>query len=656
MDKTIDNTIFENKTIETLVEKYNYRKEDRTGLSNIEIAILEKKEKTALLVKYWRYYPDKFIDYLVSLDARKIKFSLNVTQRLHLRAMFRSKRIFINASRSTGKTFTMVLGGVIRSILYPKSVVGMVTSTLRQTQALMESKLSDILDLIPIISGEIDMRESRVTASASRAEIIFFNGSKIRAVAISEAERGGRLTDVIADEVGTYDISNGGTGKTKGADFETIIKPMVTVQRKEQIENNEIRNTFSYICTSVGEETFANNTAKSMKQTMLTDYKTMKTKRNKYFDAFYIGNSIITAIYSGRLKYDNLKHDLEPYLNDVEEGKPDTERLNAMYNEFFSFWGGQSGYPLVNEITMRKKMNLLLCEYNYIELTEEQREEKGYGSIEYLLAIDYSQSTRLASANTIMTVFKLYYGRGSAAENLMQVEIVNMVKLLKSEDKDNARYQAIQIKQAQVEYKASYVVIDGNGNGKALISNLKTISADKEDEHLPLIVREDEEIRNADNVKRILTVIEATSTGNTDTEETQIINNFIKYLNTEYIGFNIIKPYKQMLEDGEVEGILGDGSIRKYQGNIEIDHFIDEVKNLEKIPHINNPDKIRLKFKSLSYQKDRYSSIAYGLIKVTRILEESLRSHTERMFSDYKDVEAVPSLIIKKRNRNLLGG
>lgn len=88
-----------------------------------KIEIDKKKIKANLatyqqIIAYWRTYPDKFIDYLCSLNPEN-KFKLYFTQRLFLRLVMRYRNVYAVFSRGFSKSFLAVLSLMLKAILYP---------------------------------------------------------------------------------------------------------------------------------------------------------------------------------------------------------------------------------------------------------------------------------------------------------------------------------------------------------------------------------------------------------------------------------------------------------------------------------------------------------------------------------------------------------
>lgn len=70
------------------------------------------------LVAYWRWYPDKLVDWLCSLDPDST-FRLYFFQRVFLRVAMRHKTVYAVFSRGFSKSFLAVLVLALKAILYP---------------------------------------------------------------------------------------------------------------------------------------------------------------------------------------------------------------------------------------------------------------------------------------------------------------------------------------------------------------------------------------------------------------------------------------------------------------------------------------------------------------------------------------------------------
>lgn len=70
------------------------------------------------IISYWRVYPDKFVDYLVSLDPR-CKFKFHTYQRMFLRCVMRYQYVYATYPRAYSKSFLSIMALMLRAILYP---------------------------------------------------------------------------------------------------------------------------------------------------------------------------------------------------------------------------------------------------------------------------------------------------------------------------------------------------------------------------------------------------------------------------------------------------------------------------------------------------------------------------------------------------------
>lgn len=77
------------------------------------------------LIAYWRFYPDKFVDYLCSLNPDNT-FKFYFIQRVYLRLVMRYKTVYAVFSRGFSKSFLAVLSLILKAVLYPGSTLATV--------------------------------------------------------------------------------------------------------------------------------------------------------------------------------------------------------------------------------------------------------------------------------------------------------------------------------------------------------------------------------------------------------------------------------------------------------------------------------------------------------------------------------------------------
>lgn len=106
-------------SLNTLLEIRNKKSISNSVREDITKDVIEKNlDNLQMLISYWRYYPDKFIDYLCSLNPDNT-FHFFFYQRVFLRAVMRHKYCYCVFPRAYSKSFLTILSLIIKCILYP---------------------------------------------------------------------------------------------------------------------------------------------------------------------------------------------------------------------------------------------------------------------------------------------------------------------------------------------------------------------------------------------------------------------------------------------------------------------------------------------------------------------------------------------------------
>ena len=241
----------------------------KDGKVNEEITkerILENLDKYRELIAYWRFYPDRFVDYLCSLNPDNT-FQLYFYQRLFLRAIFRHRYIYATFVRAWSKSFMSVLANCLQCVLYPGAKIFTVAGGKEQSAGIVSSKVDEICRLIPALEKEIiwDTRGTRAKTSQTKDTVVytFKNGSTLQNVAASEKTRGARFHCGLMEECVGIDQDI----------LKNVLVPTMNVNRlvpghgadkKEKLNKKQIfittagyKNTFGYeqliqiLCQSV---------------------------------------------------------------------------------------------------------------------------------------------------------------------------------------------------------------------------------------------------------------------------------------------------------------------------------------------------------------------------------------------------------------------
>lgn len=147
-------------------------------------------------IAYWRMYPDRFIDFLCSLNPDN-SFHFYFYQRVLLRAFARHRYTFITLTRGASKSFTAILWLMINAILYPGSYIFIVSGVKQQSAQIVQEKIDQLCSLIPALANEIiwDTRGTRARTHQTKdsVEYTFKNGSVLKNIVAGEQTRGLRF-------------------------------------------------------------------------------------------------------------------------------------------------------------------------------------------------------------------------------------------------------------------------------------------------------------------------------------------------------------------------------------------------------------------------------------------------------------------------------
>lgn len=134
--------------LHTSKKKQNQKLEiDKEGVRN-------NLQEYQRIIAYWRKYPDKFVDYLCSLNPDN-QFKFYFLQRVYLRLAMRYRVFYAVFSRGFSKSFLAVLSLMLKCVLYPGAKVATVADGKAQSASILSAKMQEICTLIPALANEI---------------------------------------------------------------------------------------------------------------------------------------------------------------------------------------------------------------------------------------------------------------------------------------------------------------------------------------------------------------------------------------------------------------------------------------------------------------------------------------------------------------------
>lgn len=528
--------------------------------------IEENMEEYRKAISFYRAYPDKLVDMYIQASGDECNFKLFAYQRVILRAFARYQEVFCTFSRGTSKSFLDDLWNMLECILYPNTKLAIAATTKGQSAAILEAKVTEILNLLPILRFEI----KRITKVKDQFTIEFKNGSQMCNLAAKQSSRGMRFTGLTLEEIieGDPDM------------IQEVILPTLAISRRaangEFNRDETIMQQRIYVTTAGYKDTYAYNT---LIRTLLRQL----TEKRK---AIVLGGTYKIPIIAGLQNMDFIRQ----------------QKLNGTFNptsfgrEYLSYWsiGSENAY-FPAEIFDR---------YRSLQEPVLQREENIGKGVGYVMSIDVGRFKDQSE----VAIWKYIPQMGTTSTKHL-VNIVSFAGMHFGE-------QAIEIKLLYNKYKPERVVIDGAGLGAGLIDELIKPQVDvRTNQYLnPWGVMNDEkayyqQFKTADTINNLLYIIKANAPFNTEMYanlQTQLTTGKLRFLIDERqaklkMDASRAKKFKDMTDEDRAAWIIPftQTSLLK-----------DQMVNLEQK---NDGVNIILDRTNSNIKKDKVSAMGYGL-------------------------------------------
>lgn len=527
------------------------------------------------MLAYYQMYPDRFIDYILDEDS---KFELYPFQRVFLRVMARYKKVYITATRGTSKSFLNILSMYLKCIFFPNIKLSLVAPQKDQASQIAQANIEAIWNFMPLLQKEVHKHQF----AKDFTRLTFHNNSILDIVVASQGSRGLRRHGLSFEEICQMEKHREIIGE--------VLLPLLANNRKGadgKVSKHEIHKQLMYVTTASSRQSYAWEQLFSVMVDMA-----------KGKSAFVIGNDFTLPVMFEQLDRD--------YIEEVRND-PSMSPLQFA-REYMSIWTGSSENSLVQLKDLEKCRVLPKAEFGAIK-----------GDHKYIIAVDVARSERKKTATTAIAVFKLIpRGNGTYFKQLVNVHTY----------KGNMHFedQSIYVKELVDKFKASMVVIDGNGLGRGLLDYLV-----KEDRYPSYsIVNDDtyDKYKLPNSLPLIFNVMSNTK----ETKASNIHNNFMTVIANHdlklLISDSILKEKHKNKDQEKLAEVLAP--------HIETGYFVDEVMNLIYEARGNNTVVKRV---SGSMEKDRYSAISYGLYYI--YLEEKKNQERKRETFDATQFFAV---------------
>lgn len=522
------------------------------------------------LIAYWRVYPDKLVDYYLSL-GNPYNFKFIFYQRLFLRALFRHKYVYATFVRAWSKSFMSVMALMLKAVLYPGAKLFTVAGGKQQSAEILSGKVLEICKLIPAMEREIiwDTRGTRARTAQTKDTVIytFKNGSTLENVAASEKTRGRRFNSGLMEEcVGIdQDILN------------EVLIPTLNVDRmvQGQTDPNEQLNKSQIFVTTAGYK----NTYSYEK---LIETLCRSVVRPK--DAIILGGSWRVPVVFGLLD-----------KNFVRDLKMDgTFNEDSFEREYESKWTGDIESAFFSSERFDRNRRINLPEWKYSNKTSKE----GY----YLMGVDVGRF----GCSTEVVIIKVTPG----ANELPRKRIVNIYSF----EEEHFGMQALKLKRLFQQYKCRVAVVDGNGLGAGLVDMLTmdTIDPDTGETLYNWGVMNDDDnkyknMRTDDTITDAMYIMKANQVLNSEMYaycQSEINAGRVIFLVDESIAKN------KLLSQAQGKKMSAGQRADYLRPFVQTSVLKDQMLNLI---YENDGAHIILKQASKKIKKDKFSALIYGL-------------------------------------------
>ena len=550
-------------------------------------------------LNHWILYPDLWLDSIQSAEDAK-NFHLMPFQRIALRASMRYRYHFWTATRATSKSFTAYLSAVVRAALLPNSTIMIASDTKGTVIQIAKAKFEEIFHHWPLLRNELATRQddgkTGQKSSNNYYELWFKNGSMISVVS-KDTSRGLRATAAILEECALIDE----------IPFNEVLWPQMNLKRREVdgTLNPEEPSSAQIFITTAAERTVF------MYSKLIECTINAVLRPNEYFSW---GLSYEIPLHYGLLDKATIMD--QRYSNTVSE--------ESFARESLSIWSGNSKEAWLDSKRLAKRRTLLKCERKAQENPPNQ-------NTFYIVSADIARY----SANTAITVIKVLPNSEGFRKNIVYVEVIHGANYITE--------QAPRLKKLIQLYNPREIVIDGNGPGIGLLDAMVLPSYDAKtgeqfpayyafnnEHHLPPDKRNEGD-EPWPELNAIIYDIKAGSSN-----DDLIHSNFFAQINNGSVSFlaneRIVKDKLMATKRGQKMSLY---DRRAYLLPYEMtSRLMDEINNLKlKATGIQNQFKVEQISRSIN--KDRFSSLEYGLYRVKYYEDKAIKQAKKRKGGQY---------------------
>ena len=522
-----------------------------------------------LLISYWRFYPDKFLDIM---EGDSSKYEIQPIQRIFMRANARYSEVFETASRGTTKSFCEISEKMCEGVLYPGVDTQYAGPSREQLASILSGVVEDVFQQWP------GLREYWAYQSNSRDnfELVSNEGSHI----MINVARGTTCNSVVAEEVAQSE-----TKTTKAFDhenFKTAILPAVRGIRMVNRRRDPFFQQYQHVyITSAGK---THNESYEYRVPIL---RSMVNGDSAF--AVDIPSEVAVLSKIREVKWrDGLKQNLT---------------ADGWLREMDSIWTGTSENPLIRDSVLTESKNLLAMEDRHC----------GNPDVFYIIGYDISYVDGAKNAKCATAILKCERQKTEAKKNRY---LKSLVYVFDNPPPSTSGQQARQLKYLWQRYSMpdglpSYIALDARAYGKSVVEEIHKDLGDG----LPPICCMNHEYPELEEPGALPVLYAVQATGGSINGKHDSDADMIRYAEVEFEQGNIrlltgnvyegVEAYKKLhnIREAELDGAIS----RPYQKTREL---IGQIGNLKKIVTGFNTREERI---SKSIQRDMWSALKYAL-------------------------------------------
>lgn len=580
-----------------------------------------KNDSWALLMSFFRWYPDILLDVFRSDEA---KYELPLIHRVILRAFARNQFVDITGSRGLGKTTTNMQYSVIQNLLWPGQKTVYTGPSYKQQAALAKAAFDDMTNDYPVLAKQYTIdNEGKDSWSISTRY-----GSDIGI----NTSRGRNFHDVTAEEVAQEEKP------PFDADaYKTIT--LYAVRLVHMVNGKRDPTSISYRQRTI--------TSAGRRQSFAYE------NRKNHFQAMMRGQSAFVADIPWQVVVLNGVRPIEWAMQRKEETTPD-----RWLREMESIYTGTDQNPIVRDDVLYECRKISVMEEHHCCKDPDNKLKPE--DVIYVIGYDVSSENNKGNARCAVVVIKLTKQNDFLKRDKYLKQVVYVDDWPPPEA---GMMQAKKLKQLWYQFcyegSQTYIAIDARSYGKAVVENLMM---DLGDGLAPLctIFHDDYRELEVAGAIPVLYTIKATG-GHAQWGARDGDSNMIQYAEMQFENRNV-----QLLVSNRNRGV---DAYKKYHRikddrmDFDIDRpyrkteeLVGQIQNLKKVPSGTGVQERRI---TLRIQRDSWSALKYAL-RLTERLEMMYLVIPERKsewteFFEKMDKSEKPSVAERLNNHSALG-